>query len=137
MFSSLPGMSGGGHFSGNMQTFFIRHNSFCKPIALSWQGAPWKHVHSYIKFAILTFALLSSGGGGACETEWERKRETQGARESEDKRSYREEISKDNSNFLMESPEAGYWYTSEEEDNRNNGSLGGEETRQRSRVAVI
>lgn len=54
----------------------------------------------------------------ARETEWERER----GRESEDRRSYREEISKDDSNFLMESPEAGDWYASEEEGNGNNGS---------------
>lgn len=32
---SLLGMSSRGHFSGNMRTFFIWHNSSCKPIVLS------------------------------------------------------------------------------------------------------
>lgn len=44
--------------------------------------------------------------------------------ESEDKRSYREKLSKDESNFLMESPEAGDLCPSEEEGNRNNNPTG-------------
>lgn len=61
-------------------------------------------------------------------------RERERDRENEDRRSYREEISKDDSNFLMESPEAGDWYASEEEGTRNNSSLWGEKTGQWSRV---
>lgn len=55
------------------------------------------------------------------ETEWEREMD----RESKGRRSYREEISKDDSNFLMDSPEATEaidWY--EEDGNRNYGSSG-------------
>lgn len=113
MFSSLLGMSGGGHFSGNMRTFFIRHNSSCKPIVLSWQGAPQKHVSSYIKFAISDLHP---------SFKWEREKKKrvhvkqsgrERERESEDRRSYREETSKDDSNFLMESPETGDWCASE------------------------
>lgn len=99
MFPSLLGMSSGGHFSGNMRTFFIRRNSSRKPIVLSWQGAPRKHVSSYIKFAILTFALVSSGGkGSAREAEWERVKR----REVTERR-----FPRTTPNFLMESPEAG------------------------------
>lgn len=63
MFSSLLGMSGRGHFTGNMRTYFIWHNSAGKknPIVLSWQGARWKRAGSYIKFTILTSAPVSSG----------------------------------------------------------------------------
>lgn len=61
------------------------------------------------------------------------------ARESEDKRSYREEISKDDSNFLMESPGAGDRYARSKKTATTgyNGSLWGEKTGQRSRVEVI
>lgn len=55
----------------------------------------------------------------ARETEWER------AGESEEKWSYRRELSKDDSNFLMESPEAEDQGTSKEEGNGNNSSLWG------------
>lgn len=41
---------------------------------------------------------VGDGGGGGEERTWNREKE--GAAESEDKRSYREEISKDNSNFF-------------------------------------
>lgn len=71
------------------------------------------------------------GKKSARETEWERDRE------SKDRKSYREETSKDDSNFLMESPEAGDWYAGEEEGNGIIGSLWGEKTGQWSRVPDI
>lgn len=53
----------------------------------------------------LTFTLVLSGERkSASETEWERDRESEG------RRSYREETSKDDSNFLMESPDWWNWW---------------------------
>ena len=72
MFSSLWGMTSGGHFSGNMRTFFMPHNISSKPIVWSWQGAPWKQIGCYIKFAIMTSALVSRVKK---ESKWESERE--------------------------------------------------------------
>lgn len=78
----------GGHFSGNMGTFLFCVTVPCRPIVWSWQGAPRKHVGSYIKFAIPTSTLVSSGAKGST-AEWERDGEN------------REEISKDDCVLLM------------------------------------